>query len=215
MSEALRKHTESAGFTREAYNAIQKARKVTEYLVEYHAARIEELVRIGLNQTQIAEALSEEELADYAYGTAEILRTATSEAVRTILSPENAEKLRLRSWRNSLAAIPEHVKQEGRRKGREKSHAEKDWKPEEEAALMGIVSECTHGPESRYRGKPDWERITAAMHALPEFRQRVPNAYKQRYSILRALHEASVERDGTLRLPRTADTAAPLQRAEA
>lgn len=170
--------------SRDKYNAIQKAKQVEKDLVADFHERIKQLSDAGLNQIQIAQSLAGNELVQYGYGNAEILRTAVSGAVRKILTPEVAEQRRIEAWRGGLNSVPDDVKQQGRLKGLAKSHELKDWKIEEEIELLDTAPLFLHPETSRYRGKIDWKRVTEAMHQKEGSRNRKPEAYKQRYSIL-------------------------------
>ncbi len=180
----------SRAISRNKFNAILKAQQLAPQLVEEFGARLRELSDLGMNQTEIARSLAESELTKDDYGNFEILRTAVSEAVRKILTPEEAEERRLDAWRRGLASVPAAMREEGRRKGLEKSHLLKDWKPEEEKILLETAPLHLHPAESRYRGRIDWGHVTAVMHGIQGFRKREANAYKQRYSILRNAGEA-------------------------
>ncbi len=219
MNESNIRSADGKGFTREAYNAIRKAHEVAEYIAQNFAGRIRDLVALGFNQTDIAELFAAEELRGYHYGTAQILRTATSEAVRAVLSPQQAEDLRLRSWRSSLAS---NATSEGRSKGTRSRNAihglpggAKEWTSDEESELVRVAKSTLWPNGSQYAGKTNWSAVTEIMHGHPHLPRRASNAYKQRYSLLEAAAASVVIecREEHFTHPQTDDIEEPPQRA--
>lgn len=177
---------QSPPITRAKYNAIRKAEEVAEMLAERFSERIKALCKVGLNQTQIARALADEDLAPTDYGTFKVLRSATSAAIRLLLPPDVAAHRRVQAWRDSMKALSDSVKADGRKKGRERTQELYGWKQDEEELLLIVATQHLHPVGSRYEGKVDWNAVTTVMHgAAGGFQQRDPSAYKQRYSLLK------------------------------